>query len=417
MKRDDFDEEIVMTDRVKEAVELETLLTTTIALAPENGGEGEEAKARALIEWMEKKGLAGGSAPCKIERYDAPDSRVPRGKRPNVVVTLQGRDDAAGAVWVISHLDVVPAGDMDAWKTDPWQVVEKDGVLYGRGVEDDQSGIVSSIIALMDVAAGKKLPRRTIKLLFVADEEIGSEYGMKYLLREHNLFRKDDIIIVPDGGDPRGETIEVAEKSVMWVKFTVTGIQSHASRPDLGKNACIAACDLSLRIHALENTFNARDALFTPDNSSFSPTMRTANVACLNIIPGSDVFHVDIRLLPSYSPDSAVAEIEKTCRKVEAEYGVSIKSEVLKCTSSPATSSDANVVKALSKALASSRNIHATPIGIGGGTVAAMLREKGYDAAVWSTIEDTAHMPNEKAVIANILADASTLAALFTDEE
>lgn len=391
-------------------IELETLLTAHKALGPENGGNGEMEKCEALLGWMKEKGLLSH---CSVKRYDARDSRVTSGIRPNAAVIFEGSNKNAPAVWIISHLDVVPEGDLDTWRTDPWKATEKDGALYGRGVEDDQQGIVSGVLALMAFIRCNAIAHRTVKLLFVSDEEIGSEYGMKYLLKEHRLFNKDDIIIVPDGGDPKGETIEIAEKTLMWLKFTVKGMQSHASRPDLGNNACIAACDLTLRVRGLEDVFNRRDALFIPDHCTFSPTMRFANVSCFNIIPSTDVFCADIRLLPCYAREDVVAEIEKKCKETEAKYGVSIKCEVVKCASSPATQADAKVVTELKRAIFSSRGIHAKPIGISGGTVAAMLRENGYDAAVWSTVEDNAHQSNESALIDNIKADAKTFASLF----
>lgn len=430
-------------DAHRAIVELETLLTAHRALAPENGGEGEAAKCNALLEWMGRQGLIDdhddrslsecehsehlyrndhSAAHCTVEHYDAPDSRVPGGLRPNVAVTMPGTDDTVGAVWVISHLDVVPPGDLGAWHTDPWQVVEKDGALYGRGVEDDQQGIVSGVLALMAFVKCNVRPRHTVKLLFVSDEEVGSKYGMRYLMESqvdkkrtscNALFDAHDLIIIPDGGDPKGETIEVAEKGILWLELTVTGQQAHGSRPDMGKNACLAACDLALRLHSMEQTFCAHDALFTPDYSTFSPTMRQSNVDSVNIIPGADTFCMDCRVLPRYDLDEVMAEVQKHCGNIEEKYGVSVKVSVLQRASSPATPADAPVAASLANALKVSRGVEAKAIGIGGGTVAAELRAKGFDAAVWGTIEDNAHQMNERALIANIAADAKTLAAIF----
>lgn len=310
-------------------------------------------------------------------------------------------------------MDVVPAGEASTWDSDPWSVVEKDGVLYGRGVEDDQQGIVSSVVAMMAYIKCGKVPRRTVKLLFVADEEVGSKFGMRYLVEKYNLFNKDDIIIIPDGGDPKGETIEVAEKGILWLRITTTGLQSHGSRPDLGRNACLAASDLAVQLYAMEEVFDARDALFTPDYSTFAPTMREHNVDSVNIIPGADTFCMDCRVLPCYSLDDVMAEVQKRCSAIEEKYGVKVNTEVLQRASSPATSPDAPVVRALTTALKAAHGIEARTIGIGGGTVAAELRSKGYDAAVWSTIEDTAHQSNEHTIIANITADAKTLVAMW----
>ena len=93
-------------------VELEKLLTAIPALAPESGGDGEWKKAEALETWLRGKGIT------RIERHDAPDSRVSAGLRPNIVATIPGTK-AGKRMWVMTHLDVVPEGDRSLWGTDP----------------------------------------------------------------------------------------------------------------------------------------------------------------------------------------------------------------------------------------------------------------------------------------------------------
>ena len=278
----------------KEMIALQSLLTRFPSIAPENGGEGELKKCEALLAWLKEQGFTN------IERFDAPDSRVPSGVRPNVVVTIPGKSDEY-ATWVMAHMDVVPIGEASLWQTDPWTVVEKDGKIYGRGVEDNQQGLVSGVFAALSYLKNNVVPEHTVKLLFISDEEVGSKYGIQFLLREHNLFRKEDIIVIPDGGDEKGETIEVAEKNIVWIKFHVSGKQAHGSRPDSGANACLAACDLSVQLHNLSKIFNKRDSLFEPEYSTFEPTMREANIGSINIIPGDDTFCMDCRVLPCYS--------------------------------------------------------------------------------------------------------------------
>ena len=54
----------------------------------------------------------------------------------------------AQLIGIVGHLDVVPARKEDGWDTDPFTMVEKDGVLYGRGVSDDKGAVVASMIAM-----------------------------------------------------------------------------------------------------------------------------------------------------------------------------------------------------------------------------------------------------------------------------
>lgn len=389
-------------------VELESLLTSHPALAPENGGQGEDKKAAALTDWLLKNGFSSQ----QIVRFDAPDSRVESGKRPSLVVTIPGESDEH-SVWVMAHLDVVPVGDLGLWKTDPWKVVEKDGKLFGRGVEDNQQGLVSAVFAALAFVKNGVKPAHTVKLLFMADEEVGSKYGVIWLLKNTDLFKKNDLYLIPDGGDPKGETIEVAEKNILWLKVHVKGKQCHGSRPDQGKNACLAACALSLELHNLQNVFNKKDSLFEPDYSTFQPTMRFSNVEGVNIIPGEDTFCMDCRILPCYSLEQVLSQVELCCTKIEEEYGVEVCYETLQMSESPATPVDSPVVKKLAEAIKSVHGLDARTIGIGGGTVGAELRREGYPCVVWSTMDECAHMPNEYCIIENIQKDAKTLVALF----
>jgi succinyl-diaminopimelate desuccinylase len=80
------------------------------------------------------------------------------------------------------------------------------------------------------------------------------------------------------------------------------------------------------------------------------------------------------------------------------------------------TSPDAPLIKMLGKSIEEVYGIKPGPIGIGGGTVGACLRNEGIDSAVWARIEDSAHQPNESALLSNILGDAKVMALLMTGE-
>lgn len=399
---------------VERIVELETLLTSIPAIAPESGGQGELKKAEALESWLRARGVTD------IVRIDAPDPRVESGIRPNIIATIPGtRGDAGGRLWIMTHLDVVPEGERSLWSGDPWKVEYRDGKVYGRGVEDNQQGLVSSVTAALAFFESRIVPERTMKLLFVADEEVGSKFGIQYLIergaREGHapLFRADDLIIIPDGGNAEGSEIEVAEKNICWLKVSTKGRQTHAAMPDKGNNAFLAACDLAVRIHGLEaSVFTARDPLFDPDRSTMNPTKKEANVPNVNTIPGDDVFYADLRMLPRYPLDRVLAEIRALADSLEPVYGVRFSLEPLQKGESKATAKDAPVVKALAEAVKEVYGVAAKPIGIGGGTVGAHLRNAGFDCVVWARMNETAHQPNENADIANIVGDAKVFAAL-----
>ncbi|MDD7014569.1 MAG: M20 family metallo-hydrolase [Spirochaetales bacterium] len=396
-------------ENTKSIVELETILTSHKALAPENGGTGEWEKCRALEEYLKANGIKN------LEHFDAPDERVPEKTRPNLVATIYGNNEDY-AIWVCAHLDVVPVGNLDSWNTDPWTVTEKDGKLFGRGVEDNQQGLCSGVLAALSFVKQHILPEHTIKLLFMADEEVGSTYGMNYLLKEHkDLFKKEDLILIPDGGDSKGETIEIAEKNILWLEFHTMGKQSHGSRPDLGHNAMLAGCELALKINSLEKIFDRKNELFEPSHSTFQPTKKLSNVDGVNFIPGDDVFCCDCRINPEYSLNQVRTEIAKCVKEIEEKHSVKINVKELQAEESVATPQDAPVAEKLAGAIKNVHNIQAKFIGVGGGTVAAGLRNLGFNAVVWSTLDETCHQANEYALVKNIACDAKTIAYMACD--
>jgi len=398
------------------AVELETELTKLPAVSPESGGEGELEKCLFLEDWLRKHGI------MQLERYDAPDARAKGQVRPNLIATVNSDSGENGArLWIMSHTDVVPPGEEKLWNSDPWTVIRKNDPpgdrVIGRGVEDNQQGLVSSVLAALAFVEQGLKPARTIKLLFSADEEVGSAYGIDWLVKNHaGLFKKDDMVLVPDGGDEKGEYIEVAEKNILWMRFVTRGKQAHGSMPDLGANAFLAGSDLALRLHyGLSQKFNERDPMFDPDYSTFQPTKKEANVPNINTIPGEDVFCMDMRILPRYSPEMILAEVDKIKSEVEMKHRVTIEYTLPQLMKSKPTEAGAAIVRMLTKAIPLVYGVKPRPVGIGGGTMAAYLRNIGIDCAVWTKTDETLHQPNEYALLENIIGDAKVMALLAID--
>ncbi len=389
-------------------IEMQRELTARPALGPANGGSGEHDKTDFIKEQI----LC--LKPDKLYEINAPDERAANGYRPNLVAIWKG-DNEGRTVWVLSHTDIVPPGDFSLWTGDPYKIRVEGDKIIGRGVEDNQHGITSSYFALKGILDLKKPFPGNIGLVLVADEETGSNYGLKYLLKEkRDLFKENDLIIVPDAGNEEGTMIEVAEKSMLWLKFTIIGSQCHASTPEKGRNSLFAAARLILELGTLKEKFGIRNPVFKPQESTFEPTKIEANVPNVNTIPGRDVFYLDCRILPDYKVDGIIAEAETISKKLAEELDVKISIEAThRQDGAPPTSADSPVVKSLAEAIKMVTGLKAKPMGIGGGTVAAFFREVGLPAAVWSTISPTAHQPNEYCLINNIITDAKIMATIF----
>ena len=387
-------------------IELQRLLSAVPAISPQSDGEGEMEKARVLAGWLTENGFP------EPQWYYAPDDRAKERKRPSLVVTIPGEKEGP-AFWIMSHLDIVPPGEMSLWNSDPYTVVVEEDRIIGRGVEDNQQGLVSSVFAARALLENDITPPVPVKLLFVADEENGSEYGIQYLLEKEDLFGDDDYILVPDGGDPEGRTLEIAEKRTLWLKFRVLGQQCHASRPGMGTNAFVAGSALVCALAGLSEKFSERDDLFDPPVSTFVPTKKEANVPNINTMPGEDVFYLDSRILPSVAVEDVYAEMDRIQGEIEKSHGVRIERSEIQRTESVPTDPGCGLVSLMKDVVKEERGIEPHPIGIGGGTVGAYLRNRGLETVVWATIDETAHMPNEYCKIENLVGDARVMARLM----
>lgn len=393
-----------------EIILFQSELTKRVALGPDNGGTGEHEKADYIVKRFEEMN------PDILHEVRSPDSRAQDGYRPNIIAGW-GKDESKPVVWVLSHMDIVPPGDLSLWESAPYKVRVDGDRIIGRGVEDNQHGIVSSTLAVKAVLESG-LKYNSMGLIMVADEETGSRYGLEYLVKNNkDLFKPDDLIIVPDWGAPDGSLIEVAEKSMLWLKFIVKGKQCHASTPERGNNTLFGVARLIIELEKLKGAYNFSDELFSPPYSTFEPTKIEANVPNVNTIPGRDVFYLDCRVLPVYKTDEILKYVRKAADRIEGELNLEITIETVnREDASEATPVNAPVVAALKRAIKKVKGVEASTKGIGGGTVASFFRKAGFNAAVWSTCLDVAHQPNEYCRIPDIIDDIKVFASLFLDD-
>lgn len=391
-------------------IDMQIKLCSLPAISPTSGGEGEAKKAEVLLDFLKEIGLTD------IQVIKAPDTDAPSGYHPNILALRKGKSSSR-TIWIMTHMDVVPPGELSLWQGNPFQAWVKEGKIYGRGVEDNQQDMVASVFALKAFLEEGINPRYDVGIALVADEETGSGKGIEYVLEHSRAFRKQDLIIVPDAGNEEGTMIEVAEKSILWLKFKTLGKQAHGSTPEKGINSFKAASFLVTELDKLNQLFPEKDPLFSPPTSTFEPTKKEANVPNINTIPGEDIFYMDSRLLPRYTIEEVEAKINEMMRKIENEFGVKISMEEnQKAPAAPPTSADAPVVHALKKAIKAVYEKEGKAVGIGGGTVAALFRRANYEAACWAKMDETAHQPNEYCIIDNMIGDSKVFAHIFLQE-
>ncbi len=393
----------------KEMVEFFIEMLRINSVNPAGGGPGESKRADFIENFLKKEGF-------KVSRVEAMDPNF--GPRPSISAVIKGKDQSR-CLWILSHIDTVPEGNRNLWRSDPFDPLVKDGKIIARGSEDNGQSLVASIFAMREIKnLGLELPFN-FGIWAVADEEFGSTYGVKYLLKE-GYFNKNDLIVVPDAGTPEGKSIEIAEKNLLWFKITTIGKQVHASLPKKGLNAHRIGMNLAIEIdESLHSKYTAVNALYDEPESTFEPTKVEPNVPNVNTLPGSDVFYFDCRILPQYSLDDVLSVVQEKIKKFESQFeGSKIELEIVqRDDAGPPTGADSPIARMLTKAIKRVTGKDADLFGIGGQTVGNLFRREGIPTAVWSTVDDVPHEPNEYSKIENLISDTKVFAAIpFVNE-
>lgn len=390
-------------------INMQRELVSRPAIGPENGGDGEEEKARWIESWLTERGVA-------YERLDFPDQRVSFRVRPNIVAVYPGRQTDR-TLWLLSHLDVAPVVRRDLWKSDPFALRVNGDAMYGRGVEDNNQAIVASLLLLESLRKNGVTPPMRLGLVMTSGDVIDFKTGIGHVLvQKPELFGPDDLIVVLDGGNAEGSQVNVGEKGNLWLKFTVKGKSGRAGVPDKANNAYAVGSILANGLHELEREFPAENPLFSPPRSTLTIT-RTENFSTgANHIPGKFVFYADIRVLADYSFEDVNKAVRGLADEVEKSSEALIEIEQVKKTpSASVTPADAPVLAVLDRAIRAQLGLEPKHVGTGDVTAAATLRNKGFAVAVWGVQENMRYRPEECALISGHIKQAKVFARVLFD--
>lgn len=327
--------------------------------------------------------------------------------RTNVVGKM---GSGAKSIGFVSHMDVVPPGELEQWNTPPFEPTIQEGRIYGRGTLDDKGSFACAYSACKAFLAEHPDFDGTVYLIAAADEEVGSELGIIYLVEECGL--KFDVAIIPDGG--RMDLSIYGEKGILWVELESQGIQAHGSTPELGRNAIIPLAEAIAEIKSLD-----LGASF--DHAFDGWTMNVGTIqggSSTNTVPAMARATIDFRLPAGINKAQVLAKIEEKVAAVRHRSAdAELKVKVLHETEPHLSDKNSIIIRSFDTA---ARRL-GLPMGyetFGGNTVAKNLYFAGITSVVHYPGDDKlAHVPNEFVIIDELVLGsvlyAETLEAYF----
>lgn len=225
----------------------------------------------ALIEALAER-LEGAGARVEVLKDDS-------GEKANLYATIG--PDVEGGILLSGHSDVVPVADQ-SWTADPFELVEREGRLYGRGT-CDMKGFIAACVAMAPSLA-EQVRTRPLHFAFTHDEEVGC-LGAKSLA--NILKTRENLPSIAIIGEPTSMRVVEGHKGCCEYTARFEGRAGHGSDPGAGVNAVEYAARYISRLMELREALKAR----IPPESHFEPPWTTINTGALiggqahNVIP------------------------------------------------------------------------------------------------------------------------------------
>lgn len=204
---------------------------------------------------------------------------------------------------VSGHMDVVSAGDLSKWHSDPFTLTEREGKLYGRGSADMKSGLAALALAMIRMKEAGLPQQGTIRLLATTGEEVGGA-GAHDLYQKGYMDDVDALLIA----EPSQSAIIYAHKGSIDVRITSEGKAAHSSMPQLGYNAIDPLIQL---VHDANQLFredpreNAQLGQLVFNTTIFNGGNQ------VNSIPEAATLEMNIRTIPEFDNPEVIAKLQQ----------------------------------------------------------------------------------------------------------
>ena len=229
------------------------------------------------------------------------------------------RGTAAPLVCLAGHVDVVPAGPIERWTSDPFTPTERDGYLFGRGAADMKVGVAAMTTAAERFAAAMPNHRGSIALLITSDEEGTGVDGTKAVVRDlQGRGERIDACILgePTSTTRFGDTIKNGRRGSLNGVLTLKGVQCHIAYPERGRSPILPALPALAALAATE--WDRGNEYFSP--TSFQISDVHAGTGANNTIPGSMEVWFNFRFSTESTEESLKARVHQVLDAHGLEY-------------------------------------------------------------------------------------------------
>lgn len=281
------------------------------------------------------------------------------------------------------HVDVVPAGK--GWDTNPYEAVEKDGFIYGRGTQDMKSGVAAFVQAVKEA----KEFEGTLSLLLTSDEEGEATCGtIKVLeyLKENSMLPDSVVVAEPTCEDNFGDAIKVGRRGSINGYVTLKGKQGHAAYPEKAINP-IHNISKVLGNMAGVNLDNG-DEFFSP--SKFVVTDIRSGMEVTNVTPNELKMMFNVRNTTLTTQKEVTEFVAKNFEGLDYELLLTQGSYPFR------TDTNTKVVKNIDRAIESVTGIKPKHSTAGGTSDARFVAQFDVNVIEFGVRNDTIHAVNER---------------------
>jgi succinyl-diaminopimelate desuccinylase len=287
------------------------------------------------------------------------------------------------------HTDVVPTGPREDWRTDPFEPVIVDGMLYARGAADMKSSLAAMVTATERFLARHPGPKGSLAFLFTSDEEGPSVDGTRKVvdvLEARN--EKIDWCVVgePTSGEVLGDTIKVGRRGSLSGRLTVHGVQGHIAYPHLADNPVHRFAPALAEL--VTTHWDSGNEFFQP--TTFQVSNIAAGTGAPNVVPGE----LKVRFNLRFSTEQTVERLQQRVLEIFDRHGVQYSLEWF-VSGLPFLTQPGTLTRAVTQAVFETTGCRPLPSTTGGTSDGRFIAPTGAQVVEFGVVNATIHKVNE----------------------